>query len=286
MTPDTNPNTDAAPVVGLNAFARRHTPESRFSHFAGTEASLTGLVAACMGHSQDGPRDGVRIVPVPIVGFYAGLVVATDRMGLAAHWVRRADGEDHYYEVTAPEAPKAPAKSVRVVVYRRDVLLAGGKATTECPWEIVSINARADQSGEDEPPHPLSMARNHLNRPGGSPATYTVDDYAKAILYWSRRVHVGADPDKKPLTGIEFPPLEGTLILARDRCPASVDAVCRDWTFMPPPVVPEPPRPITLALRYTHALIGKLPTDPLDWAKSVFYWSQRPRKEIEPVGDL
>jgi hypothetical protein len=205
-----------------------------------------------------------------------------------SHWTRRADGEDHYIEITAPDAPKAAATAVNVIVYRRDILLAGNRATTDCDWEIVSINARADRgpgASEEEPPTPLSMARNQLNRPGGTPANYTTDQYAKAILYWSRRVHVGVDPDHKPLTGAEFPPLFGS-ILKKERCPDWVEAVCPDWTFLPPPVKPEPPRPITLAYRYTHALIGKLPTDSLEWARSVLYWSQRPRRESDTIDDL
>ncbi len=278
-------------TVGLNDFAKRHTPASRFSHFAGSTADLLALAAECLPHARPGNRDGVLTVPVPIAGFFSGVVIATDKMGLDAQWVRRAEGEDPYIEITAPDAKKGAATSANLIVYRRDLLAPSGRASTDCDWEIVSVNVRADRPGlgggvaGEEPPTPLSMARNQLGRPGGSPATYTAAEYAKAILYWSRRVMVGEDPDRKPLTGPTFPPLTGA-VLKRDRCPDWVEAVCADWTFLPAAARPEPLRPITLAFRHARLVAGAVPEAGEDWAKAVLYWSARPRRETEGHEDI
>jgi hypothetical protein len=116
---------------------------------------------------------------------------------------------------------------------------------------------------------------------------YTVEEYAKAILYWGRRVLAGGETELTVLNGTapEFPPLMGCLI-KRDHCPEWVDAVCSDWTFLPPAAEPEPPRPMTLAFRKHRLAAGRVPDDPLDWARSVYYWSNRPRRETERPNDL
>ena len=275
--------TGDAPTVGLNSFARRQTKASRFSYYAGAEADLLALTAACLPHGKAGSRDGVVLVPVPVAGFFSGVVVAHDRMGLAATWGRRAEGEDPYIEITAPDAPKPAAASVVLVVYRRDLL--GGRTSTDAGWEIVSINARADKGGAagEEPPTPLSMARNQLKRPGGTDAEYTADEYAKAVQYWSRRVHAG--PPDLPLEGPEYPPLTAA-VLKRDHCQDWVEALCADWTFLPPAERPEPPRPITLLHRWNRLVPGPKAETGEAWAKSVLYWSRRPRRETDGVDDM
>ena len=39
--------------------------------------------------------------------------------------------------------------------------------------------------------HPVAMARNMLGLPGGSEATYTAEEFATAIVYWSTRAMCG-----------------------------------------------------------------------------------------------
>jgi hypothetical protein len=34
---------------------------------------------------------------------------------------------------------------------------------------------------------PLTMARNMLAKPGGTPCDYTAEQFAEAVWYWSRR---------------------------------------------------------------------------------------------------
>lgn len=273
--------------VGLNELARRQTAKSRFSHFAGTEADLTRIAGQCLPHAKPGSRDGVLRVPVPIMGFFAGVVTVTDRTPLAAAWVRRAAGEDPYITFSAPGAQKPPARAVELIVYRRDILLAGGRASTDRTWEIVSINARPlGDSLAEEPPHPVAMARNYLGRPGGTLTPYTVEQFTESVLYWGRRVHTGTEVE--PLDGPEFPPLMAGY-LKSDGGESWVDAWCADWTFLPPAAKPEPARPVTLA-RHWRKLVsqGKSLLIPVpngdgfadeakEFAESILYWSRRPR---------
>mgnify|MGYP000104930427 CR=1 FL=1 len=71
---------------------------------------------------------------------------------------------------------------------RLDVLLEnGGARSTDCDWEIVCVIA---SPVADEPLDPLTMARNMLAKPGGTPCGYTADAFAEAVWYWSRRARI------------------------------------------------------------------------------------------------
>jgi hypothetical protein len=275
------PPVGPAGLVGLNAFCRRQTPASRFSHFAGREADLVGLAEAYFPAAVPGSRDGVLKVPVPADGFFSGVIRATDRTPLAAGWVRRADGEDAYACVWAPDAAKAPAGLVDLILYRRDVL-GDAKASTAAAWELVSVNARPDGGdGADEPPHPLAMARNQLGRPGGSPATYSVQEYAAAWAYWAVRLFRGPD-GAEVAAGPGCPPLVAGW---RPGTPTGggpwVEAFCPAPRLLGPvpgesPGAPPPPHPAVLARRVLRQAHGEPPRTGEEFARSLHYWHTRP----------
>ena len=74
-----------------------------------------------------------------------------------------------------------------------DTLLENdGERSGDYDWEIVSIQA-APVAGE--PMKPVTMARNFLARPGGTPCEYSARDFALAIEYWSRRCDLLEDDD-------------------------------------------------------------------------------------------
>jgi hypothetical protein len=175
--------------VGTNGFARRQTPESRFSHYEGPWDALEALVEANIGRAATGAKDGILLVPVPPDGFFSGVVEVGPGTPLSARFEARRQGEQAYLEVLAAGGDKLPAKAVDVVAYRPDVL--GDDATPGRPWEweIVSINARPTLG--PEPQHPVSMARNQLGLPGGTKAEYSADDFARAVVYWSTRAMRG-----------------------------------------------------------------------------------------------
>lgn len=173
--------------VDFNQLALRQTPESKYSHFDGSLDELRVLVEINLPKARPGHRDGVILVPVPPEGFFSGVVEVTPDTPLKAEFSARRKGEDPYISVVAVGGEKLPAVVVEAVCYQHDVL--GGDASTEAEWEIVSLNARPTQ--EPEPPTPVAMARNLLELPGGTKATYTAEEFARSIMYWSKRAMRG-----------------------------------------------------------------------------------------------
>jgi len=175
------------PTIGINAFVRRQTSESKYSHYEGEMPVF--LAATHFDKAKPGYRDGVVLVPVPAKGFFSGVVEVTPETSLRATFGARREGELSYVSVEAVGATKLPAKHVELVLYRRDVLLEDNDASTECEWELISINARPTE--EEEPLTPMAMARNFLKLEGGTKADYSAQEFAEAILYWSTRAMRG-----------------------------------------------------------------------------------------------
>ena len=66
-----------------------------------------------------------------------------------------------------------------------------GKRSGDFDWEIVAIIA---SPVETEPMNPLTMARNFLEKPGGTFCEYTAREFAEAVYYWSCRA--GLEPEE------------------------------------------------------------------------------------------
>ncbi|MHA1950873.1 MAG: DUF3228 family protein [Candidatus Thorarchaeota archaeon] len=80
------------------------------------------------------------------------------------------------------------AKFVNVVCYSKDALLENdGERSTSADWEIVCLLCTPI---ENEPMSPLAMARNQLEKVGGTKGEYTAEEYAKAVYYWSQRIRI------------------------------------------------------------------------------------------------
>ena len=92
-----------------------------------------------------------------------------------------------YIEVlTDASATLKPIADVaEIIIYSHEVLKQKNENTTDAEFEIISINCR--MSEEPEPQTPIAMARNFLDLPGGTKAEYTAQQFAEAIVYWSRR---------------------------------------------------------------------------------------------------
>jgi hypothetical protein len=173
--------------IAVNEFVKRQVPESRFSHFAGTWDELVALVELHFGEAKPGYKDGILLVPVPPEGFFSGVVELSEDTPLRAEFAARRKGEEPYLQVVAVGGDKLPAKMVEVVLYRHDVL--GSDASTDAEYEIVSVNARPTE--EPEPQTPVAMARNFLELAGGTKAEYSAEDFARSIIYWSKRAMRG-----------------------------------------------------------------------------------------------
>jgi len=105
---------------------------------------------------------------------------------------RRAAGEAGFVRVTA-EGAREPALHAAVVFYAAATLLEnGGRRSGDADWEVVCLLAGPTA---DEPMDPLTMARNMLQKPGGTYCAYSAEEFARAIWYWSGRAsaHVGEE---------------------------------------------------------------------------------------------
>ena len=179
------------PSIGVNSFVLRQTPESKFSHFAGSFEELAILVSENFGNATRGYREGVLLVSVSADNFFSGVIELTPEVELSASFAARRKGEMPYIQVVAVGGEKLPAKFVEVVLYAREVLLEEGPdaVSSNCEFEIISINARPTEG--PEPLTPVTMARNFLGLAGGTAGNFTAQQFAEAIIYWSTRAMKG-----------------------------------------------------------------------------------------------
>jgi len=185
------------PLIGVSDFVRRQTPESHHNHFDGSWEELVTLVEGQWAQRKPSPHNpGVSLVPMPpklLERFFSSLVEITPETPLKATFAPREEGEAPFVQIAAPGYPKGPAQRVEIIVYSHEILAADGDAPEPQQAEhyIVSINAYA--SAADEPMHPMTMARNFLRLKGGTqpPVPYTAEEFAQAIVFWSRHARIG-----------------------------------------------------------------------------------------------
>jgi len=190
------------PSIGWSDFAlARHRPGGRHGWFDGTPEELLELVRRHWRERRPGTgrEDLTRvvIVPVPPDRFTGSTVLVNEHTPLRAVFERRQPHEEGFVSVRA-EGPREPVHHAGVVLYSAATLLENeGVRSGSWDWEVVSLLA---SPVPDEPMNPLTMARNMLARPGGTPCRYSAEQFAEAIWYWSRRapVHVPGsdDPDR------------------------------------------------------------------------------------------
>ncbi len=183
--------------LGWSDFAaKRHLPGGKHTWFEGTADQL--LERVCNGWSGRQPGAGrnnleqVVVVPVDPDGFVANTVLVNEDTILHAHLDRRQHGEDAFIRVTA-EGQREKPTFASVVMYSAETLTENdGTRSGDYDWEVVCLLAGAS---ENEPMDPLTMARNMLEKPGGTYAPYTAEEFAHSIYYWSCRstVHVKSE---------------------------------------------------------------------------------------------
>ena len=190
------------PTIGVSNFAaQRHFEKNGYTHTSLSPEQLSKLVQDHW-HTRipgAGEIDCSRktLVSVPacdengdLIFFtpYALLVSGMEFRGFAT---RRQLGEDLYQEIEVVNGDlyfTEEVKFVKIVLYSKEALLENdGKRTTDCDFEIVAIIA---SPVEKELMFPLTMARNYLQKAGGTKSVYTADEFAEAIYYWSQRVKV------------------------------------------------------------------------------------------------
>lgn len=159
-------------------FAARQTPESRFSHFEGTETELLTLVSRCFDMAKPGYRVGVLCIPVPHSMFRTGIVQLESGMELTGGFEARREGEDPRKFVTA-KGEKLPAKHVEIILYHRDVLAEDKDYEPIADWEIISINASPTEQPVPVPPN--ALIANHFGLSGGTDTGMSSEAFESAL---------------------------------------------------------------------------------------------------------
>lgn len=175
--------------LGWSDFARdRYVPGGAHTWFAGSHEELldrvrTGWPGRRPGQGRD-DLEQVVVVPVDPSAFVSSTVEVGPDTPLTAEVVRRQPHEDPYIRVTAA-GPREAVRFAGVVLYSAATLEENdGHRSGDFDWEVVALVA---SPVEREPMDPLTMARNMLARPGGTPCTYTAAEFAEAVWYWAQR---------------------------------------------------------------------------------------------------
>lgn len=189
--------------IGVNSFVLRQTASSKFGYFLGTWEQLAKDVEHQFPEARKGYRDGVLLVPMNPMHFMSSVVPVTEDVKLKTTFESRRQGEAPYLQ-TVGFGMKTPAKKVDVVIYRRDVL--GKDATTDCEWEIVSINCYA-LSITGDLMTPVARARNILNMEGGTSVPLDamskgelidlVNTMAREVIFWATHVQLEERKEEK-----------------------------------------------------------------------------------------
>ena len=182
-------------VITINSFARRHTPESRFSHYTGTTSELLDLVVSNWHNCKPGYRQGVLLITVPPEGFFSSVCRLSEGDALQGSYTPRREGEEPRKHMGRVGGEKLSARRVEVVLYASDVLAEDGD--NELPpgedhWEIISINASPEVS--EVPIHPEVLMHNHFGSSGGTKTNLTDEQFTDMLkysfMYWKDKAFV------------------------------------------------------------------------------------------------
>jgi len=186
--------TASNPTIGVNEFVRRQTAESEFTSFEGSFETIARLAVEFFDEAKAGYKDGVCLVPVPAEGFYTGVVELSEGDALVGKYRARREGEEPRKTSHAVGGEKSPAVAVDVVLYRKDVLAEGDEATTDCEWEIVSVNGRITQ--DEMPIHPDTLIANHFGLDGGTLTGMSPEEFEAAlkvsVMFWKNKAMLEA----------------------------------------------------------------------------------------------
>lgn len=187
--------------IGINNFCKRQTKESEFSYYDGAWSEVAQHALDNFGRGEPSEsKDGVWLVPVPADGYYSGVIQATKSSAMTADLYRRRPDEEAYIR-TRIAGEKMPATHVVLVLYSKETLIADYErdckaadhagnprpeltayvTNMENDYEVISINGSV---GAETPPTPIAMARDFLEKTGGTKADYTAEEFAESIWFW------------------------------------------------------------------------------------------------------
>lgn len=184
--------------VAVSPFVRRqvknsgktYSPSLTFEEIA--SHAETRLIE---GYFTQGYRDGVVLVSVHeslTDRFVCPFVKIDENTPLKAEVVKRRDDEEPYIRIRALSGDPLPAGKVELILYRHDVLKETNEHSCDAEWELISIHAVP--VGVDKfPMGYVTMMRNQLERPGGTKAKYTSEEWAESVWFWQK--YAALEPD-------------------------------------------------------------------------------------------
>lgn len=169
-------------TVGISEFVKRQTHFSEFTNWDGTWDQLgllaTELLEDCERIEnckckifEPGYREGVMILHIP-KSMVHGFSTYTDfpmfvGMNLDATYEKVPGREHEPAKVRIKiNEPKKVCEYVDLILYSHEVLTEDSDASTDCAWEVVSINGRLNK--ETPPMDPITIVRNWKHLPGGT----------------------------------------------------------------------------------------------------------------------
>lgn len=178
---------------GVNDFAgdRHFSENSGFSYTTMSYEELIAEISKNWKNRRPGKGeislDRKVVVPISNEKVFGVYTKIKPGMKITSEVVQRQVGEDYYIENTLDSPTERIQNSfAKVVLYSREALLENnGSCSTDADWEVVCL---ISTDVDDEPMQPLAMARNMLEKAGGTSSTYSAQEFAESIYYWSQRV--------------------------------------------------------------------------------------------------
>jgi hypothetical protein len=175
-----------AELAVIHPFVRRQVADSKFGHYDGDFEDIIKNMSF-----QDWElaeivdlNGGGKIRKVKLGNskkYYSSVVKIDETTPLITTFDQRQDGEESHIGVVA-KGDKMPAKSVTLIFYSREAL--DEEVDIDGDYFLVSINA--SPFNEDFPMHPVTMARNQMDKEGGTKRDYTPQEWAEAVWFWSQ----------------------------------------------------------------------------------------------------
>jgi hypothetical protein len=215
-------------TFSINPFYRRQTPDSKFSHFDGTDEQLLKEVEQNFPLRRKGKRLGSWLVAIPSqIGkarCHTPVLHVNRNCFLNAEVVAKNNGTPLI--CASVIGRKQRALYAEVVLYQHDQLVKMGEASSDADYEVVSLHA---SDVERQPPHPYEIAREVLSEG----AQYDPRDICEAIVYWG--THAYAKPQFVRHANVEVADfirrgdLDGAYVVRRRLVPDETEQDSREY---------------------------------------------------------
>jgi len=217
-------------TFSINPFYRRQTPDSKFSHFDGTDEQLLKEVEQNFPLRRKGKRLGSYLVSISSQIGKAACHTPVLKVGKHCFLNAEVVAKDNGTPLICASVigRKHLASYAEVVLYEHNQLVKMGEASSDADYEVVSLHA---SDVEQPPSHPYEIAREVLSEG----AQYDARDICEAIIYWG--THAYAKPQFVRHAHVEVADhlrqsdLEGAYVARRKLVPDETEQDSRDYVM-------------------------------------------------------